>query len=591
MKSQTLISTMHLKNAKKLISDMNITGDYVIVNQCDVIKEQKTNNNSHLIIDTNERGLSKSRNMALKNCSADVALIADDDIEYVPEYKKTIEAGFKKYPKADVIAFYLDSDDEKNKKKKMKPGRIRRIKIFKLASWQLAIKKDSIEKNNIHFDEDFGSGSRYIMGEENILLSDIKRKGLKIYSYPVKIGTVREKRESTWFKKFDEEYFVSRGAGYYRISKVLYPFYVLQFAVRKRGMYGKDMSLRDAIRNMFKGAFEYRAIAKNGKIDFVVLWVDDTDKKWQEKRRKIAKENGIKIGDNSVARFRDWGLLKYWFRGVERFAPWVNNVYFVTEGHLPKWLNVNNPKLKIVKHEDFIPKEALPTFNTNTIELCLNNIKDLSEQFVLFNDDLFIIDRVRPRDFYKKGAPVNSMSLSPIYPGEDFYKTVFNNIKIINQHFDYGTFKKKNLWKILSWKQGKYLLWSVPGLFHKKFFGFANFHMPNSYKKSTLDEVWAKENSQLMTTIKTAFRDYDKNVSDWLFNYWQFAKGDFVQRSTNFGINTYINDKSVPKIIGEQKVKCICLNDLDNIVDVNRVQKEVSDSFEKILSKKSGFEV
>lgn len=591
MKIQTLISTMHLKNAKKLVSEMNVAGDYVIVNQCDVKDERKNEDKKHLVVDTNERGLSKSRNMALKNCSADVALIADDDIEYVDRYEEIIEEGFKKYPKADAIAFYLDSDDKKNKKKKLKPGRIRGIKIFKIASWQLAIRKEPLNKKGISFDEDFGSGSRYIMGEENILLSDIKRKGLKIYSHPIKIGTVREKRESTWFKKFDKEYFVSRGAGYYRISKLLYPFYIAQFAIRKKSLYSKDMSFSKALKTMFKGASEYKAIAKYGKIDFVVLWVDDTDEKWQKKRKETAEKNGIKIGDNSTARFRDWGLLKYWFRGVEKYAPWVNNVYFVTEGHLPKWLNINNPRLKIIKHEDFIPKEALPTFNTNAIELCLNNIKGLSEQFVLFNDDLFIINKIKPKDFYKKGTPVNSMSLCPIYPGQNFYKTVYNNIEIINNHFNYSDFRKKNFWKILSLKQGKYLLWSVSGLCHKEFFGFANFHMPNSYKKSTLDEVWEKERERLMATVQTAFRDYGTNISDWVFNYWQFAKGDFIQRYTKFGVNTFIDDESALSIISRQKVKCICLNDSENITDVKITQKKVADSFDKILADKSGFEV
>ncbi|MBQ6357217.1 MAG: capsule biosynthesis protein CapK, partial [Solobacterium sp.] len=38
-------------------------------------------------------------------------------------------------------------------------------------------------------------------------------------------------------------------------------------------------------------------------------------------------------------RFKDWGLFKYWFRGVEKFAPWVNKIYFITWGHVPTWLD------------------------------------------------------------------------------------------------------------------------------------------------------------------------------------------------------------------------------------------------------------
>ena len=53
-------------------------------------------------------------------------------------------------------------------------------------------------------------------------------------------------------------------------------------------------------------------------IDFVVLWVDGSDPVWQAEK---AKYQGKALDDsNSANRFRDWGLLPYWFRAVERFA-------------------------------------------------------------------------------------------------------------------------------------------------------------------------------------------------------------------------------------------------------------------------------
>ena len=95
------------------------------------------------------------------------------------------------------------------------------------------------------------------------------------------------------------------------------------------------------------------------KIDFVIPWVDGNDEKWRKDKNFYWNEQlGIKSEDaNNNARFRDWENLKYWFRGVEKFAPWVNHIYFVTYGHIPEWLNVNHPKLTIVKHEDYIPKQ------------------------------------------------------------------------------------------------------------------------------------------------------------------------------------------------------------------------------------------
>ena len=111
---------------------------------------------------------------------------------------------------------------------------------------------------------------------------------------------------------------------------------------------------------------------KTLKIDFVITWVDGSDEKWLAEKRAIAEgQPSLEKPrfDSSDLRFRnDFDFLKYWFRGVEKFAPWVNRIFFVTAGHLPDWLNPDHPKLKIIHHSDFIPKEFLPTFNSHTIE-------------------------------------------------------------------------------------------------------------------------------------------------------------------------------------------------------------------------------
>ena len=132
----------------------------------------------------------------------------------------------------------------------------------------------------------------------------------------------------------------------------------------------------------------------NDKIDFVMIWVDGNDPEWRKEKDKYSNKVDNNT-DNREARFRDWDNLQYWFRGVEKFAPWVNKIHFVTCGHLPKWLNTENPKLNIVKHKDFIPEKYLPTFNSHTIELNLHRIKGLAENFVYFNDDLFIVKKTK----------------------------------------------------------------------------------------------------------------------------------------------------------------------------------------------------
>lgn len=144
------------------------------------------------------------------------------------------------------------------------------------------------------------------------------------------------------------------------------------------------------------------------KIDFVLPWVDGSDRAWlAEKRKYQSVERGGGCSDieaNSGIRYRDYGMLKYWFRAVERFTPWVNRVFFVTCGQKPDWLDESNPKLRLVNHSDYIPPEYLPTFQSNPIELNLHRLADLSEQFVLFNDDTVLLRPVNPDFSLKTGC-------------------------------------------------------------------------------------------------------------------------------------------------------------------------------------------
>ena len=115
--------------------------------------------------------------------------------------------------------------------------------------------------------------------------------------------------------------------------------------------------------------------------------------------------------DDRDARYRDWETLRYWFRGVEKFAPWVNKIYFVTCGHVPSWLNLDADKLVHVKHSDYIPEEYLPTFSSHPIELNVNRIRGLSEHFVYFNDDTFLCRSIPKEIFYRDGKPVHQARL------------------------------------------------------------------------------------------------------------------------------------------------------------------------------------
>ncbi|CAL1291483.1 unnamed protein product [Larinioides sclopetarius] len=105
--------------------------------------------------------------------------------------------------------------------------------------------------------------------------------------------------------------------------------------------------------------------------------------------------------DISASRFRDNEELRYSLRSLERHAPWVRHIYIITNGQIPYWLNLDNPFVSIVTHEEIFPnKSHLPTFSSPAIECHLHRIPNLSKKFIYLNDDVMFGKDVWPEDFF-----------------------------------------------------------------------------------------------------------------------------------------------------------------------------------------------
>lgn len=330
------------------------------------------------------------------------------------------------------------------------------------------------------------------------------------------------------------------------------------------------------------------------KIDIVIAWVDGSDKNWLKEKEKW--DIYTKDKENGIFRYRDWGLLKYWFRGIEKFAPWVNKIYFVTWGHIPQWLNTDNPKISIVNHKDYIPSAYLPTFSSRPIELNFHRIKDLSEKFIYFNDDMFLTNYVIPNDFFKKGLPkycAISDLLIADKKNDEYAHNILNASTIINNYFNKKQTIIKNLNKWFSIKYGKYNLKNLLNFPYKKCSRLCNFHSPYPYLKSTFEEVWQKENEKLSETCMNKFRTiYDVNQT--IFWYWAIFKGEFYPQNVNICKQSKIssNNSMIINNIKNQKYKIMCINDtsLASDIDFEKTKKELSEAFETILGEKSSFE-
>ena len=328
-------------------------------------------------------------------------------------------------------------------------------------------------------------------------------------------------------------------------------------------------------------------------IDFVITWVDMEDPKWKAEFSKYSGKKDNEKNGVSEARFRDYGFLKYWFRGVEKFAPWVRKIHFVTSGQKPEWLDENNPKINLVSHKDYIPAEFLPTYNSVVIERYLHKIPGLAEHFVYFNDDFYIINNISTERFFKNGVPCDIAVFQYNPSWSQWYKRIKNNLKIINRHFDKKEVMARDHDKWFHKSYGSRARWNYLLKPYGKFITLRTPHNAQPYLKSTFEEVWAVAEKELTETSANRFR----TVTDYtpeLFRTWQICKGNFEPYNTYSDTKMFplmIKPKQAIKAIYNQSYTLICLNDNVHIRNYAQVMENIKNAFESILPEKSSFEL
>ena len=328
-------------------------------------------------------------------------------------------------------------------------------------------------------------------------------------------------------------------------------------------------------------------------IDIVIPWVDGSDPEWQSEFKKYSAQ-ATGRDDNSEIRYRDWDNLQYLFRGIEKFTPWVRKVHLITCGQKPKWLNMNAPKLNFVRHEDFIPKEWLPTFSVRPIELNLHRIEGLSEQFVYFNDDYFLLRPVKPERFFHNGLPCDMAILDTLPMGGSRGHMIMNDVNLVNRHFNKNKVLKTQTLKWLNPKYGGQLMRTLALMSFSVFPGFRNHHMPQAYHKSTFREVWEAEEPLLREVSSHRFRDIT-DVNQYVFRYWQLMSGKFHPVNiVNDSVRYAISDDKIDKLtetIRNQKRDILVTYDTDKISDFEALKNKVNSAFDTILPEKSSFEI
>ena len=335
---------------------------------------------------------------------------------------------------------------------------------------------------------------------------------------------------------------------------------------------------------------------QNQTIDFVITWVDGGDPAWLAEKARW--QQPAKADESAAVRYRDWDTLHYWFRAVEQYAPWVNRVHLITWGHVPAWLNLAHPKLNVVRHEDYIPAEYLPTFSSHPIELNIHRVPGLAEQFVYFCDDFYLGAPCQPEDFFRDGMPCDSLSETPLSAGlPSIYNYVrLNDTAFLSRHFDRIECRKRLLRKWYSLRTPRALmrnLMTLP-LRRREFLGLAVQHLPQPYLKRTFQKIWEMEPQLMDDTCRRKFRDY-RDVSHCVMKHVQLLSGEFFPFDSS-RVGYHFSGKwdlnHVSQAIIQQKYKLLCINDNELMEQhFDEAKAALHAAFAKALPNPSSFEL
>ena len=298
-------------------------------------------------------------------------------------------------------------------------------------------------------------------------------------------------------------------------------------------------------------------------MDLVLPYVDSADKIWQEGYIKACRDDGREVNCDAN-RYREFIPLKYLLRTVAKNMPFISKVFLVVQSRSQVPVYIRESKhLKVVLHEEFIPQEFLPTYNSNTIELFVHRIKGLSEKFLLTNDDLLPIRRLHRRDFFTWGIPRLSVQYRKQFV-TDYRMTLKNSETLIASSLGMDSIVPNN--------------WFL-----------RDGHTMQPQRVSVWKNIFRKCGCKIFMTI-TPFRNLS-NCTQQLSQYWYYFKDCFLKRKFNTRYYSFIKCTidTILEDLESTDVKIVCIND-SGCTDYYSTTKKLNNWLEKRLSKKCKYE-
>jgi hypothetical protein len=359
---------------------------------------------------------------------------------------------------------------------------------------------------------------------------------------------------------------------------------------------------------------------KNDLVDIVILWVDGSDAKWCKKREKyvedykqkeIGKRHEGSSGAFSEARFYDFGTLKYLLRSIELYAPWVNKVFLITDNQKPEWLNENCKRVVLKSHADFFKNtKDLPTFNSNAIQINLHHINELSERFILFDDDFLLVRDLKKEDFFKENKPIKSADpiLLKSYNICSLYSEMqFNNALLMKKSKVGGLgLSVKRFFRVISFSYLRswvmVILRYVKSILRKKYryvvFYKGAEHGATGFLKSVNKKAIEDFSDEANVTSRNKFRGANDLSTIFLDQYYIATDNFSPGKARSFYCS--IKDKmssdgfeKIQEVFEQMRYNTICVQ--DNVESVSYKEREALRAkltvvLDKVFPQKSQFE-
>ncbi len=327
----------------------------------------------------------------------------------------------------------------------------------------------------------------------------------------------------------------------------------------------------------------------NNPIDIVIAWVDGNDPKLAEKRNRYLTGGTATLPGAHPTRFASVNEIRYCVLSIFKFAPFVRNVYIVTDGQDPNLyddINTYYPErinsVRIVDHTEIFEgfEQYLPTFNSISIGNMIWRIKGISNNFVYFNDDTFLIRPMKPEDWFNKHLPVirGKWVASPVL------REAWNGIKIgINKYL----LGKSDYQPRASFHLGQ---WNSASLLGFKWHYFSNSHTPHTVGRQEVEHFFQNNTSVFEKNISYRFRSKSQFTFIALSNHLQILTGnknianpDLAYLQPYNRAEDYI-DKKIKFCEERQNIKYICVQSLEMCSE--KEQQKVFSWMESILQLK-----